>query len=230
DPQQCNRYAYARNNPLSFVDPLGLAFQCVSGEQLVYVDVESGAGGGRRDSVPILWNYVTCAEYGETTPDPLNPSPPTGPGVQNPGSSGGSSGSRGGPSDGGGGDSGGDAGPQGSDGDDGRCQASGWGRFFTPDYLLFQGSFGPGWGPAISVSVDRFGGTYLGLGLGVGKSVPVGLSAAAGKMKATRDWWAPLTPSDATEFLSGAAINAGAGYKIGGGVTVPLSSGELGLE
>ena len=61
DPQSWNRYTYSRNNPIDFMDPLGLLIAAVSGGSLGSISVSAGDGwiSGNSAGFALLWAYLT---------------------------------------------------------------------------------------------------------------------------------------------------------------------------
>lgn len=72
DPQAWNRYTYALNNPLTFIDPYGLDVQCTTVRLTIAIrgNATNYYNGG---------SYRTCIDYGETSPEPIDTTTPTGP-------------------------------------------------------------------------------------------------------------------------------------------------------
>lgn len=62
DPQIWDRYNYGRNNPVGFMDPLGLLIAAVNGGSLGSISVWGGDGWISADSAgfALLWAYITA--------------------------------------------------------------------------------------------------------------------------------------------------------------------------
>jgi RHS repeat-associated protein len=240
-PQGWNRYSYALNSPLAFVDPTGLlADSCVmrsftldDGSATMAYDCSVTGGGGGGPSWDLSRFTLSGTSFfgqgrgdgsGRTSESPggrgRHPATPTTPAASDektdtP-------------------DEGGPAGPEGPDNGDPQvdCTRTGW-RAWLPDFMHFQASFaipnhvtGTIVGVTVNLSIDRFQNGYFGIGPSAGKSI---MAASA----ATTLGWINGNDSQARtrSFLSGHSVNIGGGGPAGGGVTITPGVGyavELG--
>jgi RHS repeat-associated protein len=215
-PQEWNRYAYALNSPLTFVDPDGLqaANTCPPGVHYCEV-VEVKA-----PPPPPIIVVQTFTPMGAHFPFAL---PPRGsPGRVPPTGAGGSGGGDGG-AGGGGGDS----------GTDQECTLPAEGRWL-PNYFSYQINIAipnPVTGTLVGITgqltIDSFANVYIGGGGGFGKSATV---VAGSTTFGWLDGSSSITSTQVSSFLTGRAVNVGGGAGPGLGRTESLSTGQRATE